>query len=422
MHLCYLNSRSLVNKLSNFQSYVYSTPYNIYCITETWLSDSIFDCEILPCGYTLYRKDRASRGGGVLIAVHDSLSSTLVPSPPELEVITINLNFQNDPITLCTVYCSPNSCEDYQKRLLSYLYNITTSSEGIIIIGDFNVPDICWSSLSGSSAFSNSLCEFVYEESLSQLINCPTHIKGNTLDLILTNVENLISNLSVSEPHPLIPSDHFTLSFDFKFAFPPLTKKSCKYVFDYSKADYECLCDYLLDTDFSDCFHCCNVEDAWSHIKHAILNAMHLHIPKVKIKSFNHPKWYNSEIRHLIKCIRTLRRKCKSHSTSHNISKLQSLETQLQNKMLFAKSTYEKNLVTTFSRTNTSKIFIAWPKAALYDLPSVLIHVLLHLMLKRHPCLKSFFTPSLLTPHSVFHPWKSYSYPVLLFLTLVSLS
>ena len=51
MHLCYLNSRSLINKLSNFQSYA---PYNIYCITETWLSNSIFDCEILPCNSPLW--------------------------------------------------------------------------------------------------------------------------------------------------------------------------------------------------------------------------------------------------------------------------------------------------------------------------------------------------------------------------------
>ena len=104
MHLCYFNSRSLVNKLSNFQSYVYSTPFNVYCITETWLSDFVFDCEILPCGYTFYRKDRASHGGGVLIAVNDLLSSTLLSSPPGLEVITINLNCPNGPITLCTVY------------------------------------------------------------------------------------------------------------------------------------------------------------------------------------------------------------------------------------------------------------------------------------------------------------------------------
>jgi len=90
--------------LSKFQSYVYSTPYNIYCISETWLHDSIFDGEILSYGYTIYRKDRGSRGGGVLIAIEDSVSSSSLPSPTDLEVISVSIDLSNDPITLCTVY------------------------------------------------------------------------------------------------------------------------------------------------------------------------------------------------------------------------------------------------------------------------------------------------------------------------------
>ena len=82
----YLNIRSLVNKLSKFQSYVYSTPYNIYCVSETGLHDSTFDGEILSYGYTIYPKDRGARGGGVLIAIEDSVSSSSLPSPTDLEV------------------------------------------------------------------------------------------------------------------------------------------------------------------------------------------------------------------------------------------------------------------------------------------------------------------------------------------------
>ena len=102
--LCCHNLRSLVNKLSLFQSYVYSTPFNVYCITETWLKDDIYDNEILPAEYTLYRKDRSSRGGGVLIAVNNIISSNLISSPSDLELVAINLNLKNDSITICTVY------------------------------------------------------------------------------------------------------------------------------------------------------------------------------------------------------------------------------------------------------------------------------------------------------------------------------
>ena len=91
---------------------MYSTPNSIYCITETWLYNSVFDCEILPCEYTLYHKDRGSRGGGVLIAVSDSVPSVLISSPEELENITVNIL-----ITLCAVYVPPNSGDDYHKNL-----------------------------------------------------------------------------------------------------------------------------------------------------------------------------------------------------------------------------------------------------------------------------------------------------------------
>ena len=72
-------------------------------IFETWLHDSIFDGEILSYGYTIYRKDRSARGGGVLIAIEDSVSSSSLLyniynisllyniSPTDLEVITVFL-------------------------------------------------------------------------------------------------------------------------------------------------------------------------------------------------------------------------------------------------------------------------------------------------------------------------------------------
>ena len=47
--------------------------------------------------------------------------------------------------------------------------------------------DICRSSRTCSSAFSNSLCNFIYETNISylpQLISCP--IQVNTLDLVHT--------------------------------------------------------------------------------------------------------------------------------------------------------------------------------------------------------------------------------------------
>ena len=92
----YTNFRNIVNKFQQFQSLVYSKSFDIIGLTETWLSDSIFNNEILPSNFTMYRQDCQSRGGGVLMAVNDKISSQKLP-------LSANLNLPY-PVTMCTVY------------------------------------------------------------------------------------------------------------------------------------------------------------------------------------------------------------------------------------------------------------------------------------------------------------------------------
>ena len=70
---------------------MYSSELNIYCNSETWLSDFVFDHEILPVSFTIYRKDRPSRGGGILVAVSNVFDSVHLCSPADFEIVTIQL-------------------------------------------------------------------------------------------------------------------------------------------------------------------------------------------------------------------------------------------------------------------------------------------------------------------------------------------
>lgn len=126
------------------------------------------------------------------MAVKDSIPSKQLFSPSNLEVVTICLESRK-PITLCSVYCAPNSGADYQLMLIEYLHGLVESCGAVIIMGDFNVPDINWSSLCGSSTFSNALGDFIFENNLSQLVLEQTHIKG--MDLVITNKEDSIKYL-----------------------------------------------------------------------------------------------------------------------------------------------------------------------------------------------------------------------------------
>jgi len=82
-------------------------------------------------------------------------------------------------------------------------------------MGDFNLPDINWLTLSGSTGLLNQFCDLVFDSNLLQLFNQPTHICGNILNFILTNCDDHINSLSVhSHNSHLITSDHYLISFD----------------------------------------------------------------------------------------------------------------------------------------------------------------------------------------------------------------
>ena len=61
-----LQSKNIINTLKS----------RIYLIlfTETWLNSSVLDEEVSIPGYTIFRKDRGSKGGGVIVYVRDNLS------------------------------------------------------------------------------------------------------------------------------------------------------------------------------------------------------------------------------------------------------------------------------------------------------------------------------------------------------------
>ena len=139
--------------------------------------------------------DRDSRGGGVLLAINVSIPSMQIQSPTNLEIIAVKL-FGPTTIITCVVYAPPNAGLNYYDQVTQYLHSIT-NNEKVLIVGDFNLPDINWASMTSSSESSSKFCDYVFEDNLTQLVFNPTHNKGNTLDLVLTNMEDQVSDLSV---------------------------------------------------------------------------------------------------------------------------------------------------------------------------------------------------------------------------------
>jgi len=57
------NTRSLCNKLDEFQMFLYEQNVDICCVTETWLTSVVPNSLICPPGYVVFRRDRETPGG-----------------------------------------------------------------------------------------------------------------------------------------------------------------------------------------------------------------------------------------------------------------------------------------------------------------------------------------------------------------------
>ena len=155
---------------------MYTKSYDIFCVSETWLNETIYDNEILPSNYTIYRNDRRSRGGGVLIAVSNSIPSKIIERYTGIEMISVELELSPKLLIVC-LYIPPNCSDEYQQDVLRSIQSLHTHND-VILLGDLNAPDVNWSTLSASSPFSSSLCNAFYSNNYIQMVTQPTHHKG----------------------------------------------------------------------------------------------------------------------------------------------------------------------------------------------------------------------------------------------------
>jgi len=82
---------------------------------------------------------------------------------------------------------------------------VRMAPKNTLLIGDFNLPDIDWEA-GTSSARSRAFLETVEDRMMEQMVEFSTQIKGNCLDLVLTNIPERVSD--VTEAGRLGKSDH----------------------------------------------------------------------------------------------------------------------------------------------------------------------------------------------------------------------
>ena len=185
---------------------------------------------VTPC-----RKDRNSRGGGVMLAVSNKLFSKLLPTPDNLELLALSLN--HNEYIICLLYIPPSSNDQYHCDVQNYLLSLSNYNN-LLVFGDVNFPDINWNDYSASNSVSVTFCDIIFYLNLTQLVMKPTHVHGNILDVVLSNFD-LSDGPNIIDKLPLgLSSDHHIICFSISDIARTHTVSAPKVLFDYSKADW----------------------------------------------------------------------------------------------------------------------------------------------------------------------------------------
>ncbi len=368
----YLNARSLksvrrvdnqtINKITDFQNLLYMADWFLVAVTETWLKGNILDSELAPSLYQVFRKDRTDagtrkRGGGLMLLIRKpTLALRRYDLEPDNEIMVCDYKTPKSSKKAIIVCYRPQweNLAVFSKKLDVTISKVKKQYSDILILGDFNVPNIPW--LDGAPAYvspdrgnlgptpESQFCDAITKSASHQMNQIPSNSQGNMLDLILSTSPQGYSAIKKYESS--FRTDHAILTFDRSQGLTN-EKPTAKYINNYKKADFanlnraihrSNLCEVIMGNDINTDWN------VWLHSVHSLIDQ---YIPKVKIKDSSQPPWIDSEVRHLKNKKLTQWRRCKKlndKATPQDWLKFRRLRNQLQHLLDIKHKTYLNSL------------------------------------------------------------------------------
>lgn len=241
-----LNCRSVVNKVEQLEGILCSLDPDIAVLMETWLNEDIYDSEFVPINYRVMRKDRDRRGGGVAILFKHFLQVFGMPDTPGVESVFCNFYINDIKYILGAVYRPPNSAVANLESLREYMYTQLRQADKLILTGDFNLPNVDWSSFSSRSTtnIDSEMIDIAITFDLLQVVKEFTRIYNDSkavLDLFFVS-GNVRDDVSCMVTDGI--SDHQAVVLSLQCA-PRSKNDKIQYYPNFSRADDESVIDTL---------------------------------------------------------------------------------------------------------------------------------------------------------------------------------
>lgn len=271
--LLYANIQGLkssrTNKVPFIQGLLEEGNAFLAALTETHIKDHD-NSEVWIPGYNLHRSDRKHRTcGGVALYIKDSLVSTEILSHSNEVVEVLGVKIESLNLVVILMYRPPDTTvEEFKpqlERIKTVLEGLEAPLPTIMWLGDFNMPNIRWrqiehliipdgiesNSREGESARALlNICSLFH---LDQHIAEPTRDQ-NVLDLIFTNNENMVHNISITDT---TFSDHKLIEVMTNLEYPGKVEKKItrtgpfsKYNFNNRNIDWEAINQHIEEIEW----------------------------------------------------------------------------------------------------------------------------------------------------------------------------
>ena len=334
-------------------------------LTETWCNDQISDAFLTVPGYELLpdlrvdREDTAGgRGGGILVYAKHGMQ---ILSLDKTVIFDQYCKFSVNDITVYLIYRPPNGGQVSLDNLTRLLTGVESR---VILIGDFNLPEVDWEAGTGA-ARSRTVLEAVEESMLAQMVECPTHIRGNILDLLLTNIPERV--IDVEEVGRLGHSDHFMLMA--KVSVTSATVQPDKVQADWARADWFGMRERLAAHDWRPELEARTTEEAWAYLKSEVLEAVRIHVPMKKRRNQNRPPWLSGAI---LRAIRRKKRLWARAKRGEAVEEYREEERRVRNLIRNAKRQFERRIADGAGKDGVAKRqFFAYVRQKTKTRPSI---------------------------------------------------
>ncbi|KAK4829261.1 hypothetical protein QYF61_002653 [Mycteria americana] len=291
----YTNARSMGNKQEELEAIVHQENYDMVAITETWWDDS-HNWSAAMDGYKLFRRDRRGRrGGGVALYVRECLDSLeLDDGDDRVECLWIRIKGKANKadIVVGVCYRCPNQDEETDELFYKQLGEASRSL-ALVLVGDFNLPDVCWKYNTAERKQSRRFLECVADNFLTQLVREPTR-EGAPLDLLFTNREGLVSHVMVGGR--LGQSDHKMIEFLIRGEAAREVSKTA--TLDFQRADFGLFRRLVERVPWEAALMDKGVQEGWTFFKEEVLKAQEQAVPRYRKTSRwgRRPAWLTREL------------------------------------------------------------------------------------------------------------------------------